>query len=62
MTESNQLDAATAAQICQLIGCSGLSPDMCRDRPQICSITRNFADTYGKWLDDLDRRRKSKGG
>ena len=45
--------AGKAAQICQLIGCSGLSPDMCQNRPEICSITRKFADTYESWLDTL---------
>jgi len=29
-------------EICQIIGCSGLDPDMCHNHPHICSIIRTL--------------------
>ena len=29
-------------EICQEIGCSGLDPDMCQNRPYRCGIIRNL--------------------
>jgi hypothetical protein len=28
-------------EICQAIGCSGLDPDMCQNRPQNCQVVTN---------------------
>lgn len=38
-------------EICQEIGCSGLEPDMCQNRPHVCNIIRKFC------LINCDRRR-----
>ena len=32
-------------EICKDIGCSGVDPDMCQNRPQDCSIIRKVIDT-----------------
>ena len=29
-------------EICRKIGCSGVEPDMCQNRPQHCSIIRKL--------------------
>jgi len=29
-------------ELCRLIGCSGLDPDMCKNSPQKCSIIRKL--------------------
>ena len=27
-------------ELCALIGCNGMSPDMCKNRPDLCNIIR----------------------
>lgn len=33
---------ASLKEICQEIGCSGLDPDVCKNRPQECNIIRKL--------------------
>mgnify|MGYP000859801503 CR=1 FL=1 len=35
-------------ELCRLIGCSGLDPDMCKNNPQKCSIIRKLTVKEGK--------------
>jgi len=35
-----------AHKTCTLIGCSGLSPDMCKNNPQNCSIIRKVLRNF----------------
>ena len=41
-------------ELCRLIGCSGLDPDICKNNPQKCSIIRKLTVKEGKmetvWL------------
>jgi hypothetical protein len=41
-TEERKKAVNELKEICQEIGCSGLDPDMCQNRPQNCSIIRKL--------------------
>lgn len=37
-----QIEVEKLKKICQEIGCSGLSPKMCKEEPHKCDIIRKF--------------------
>jgi hypothetical protein len=37
---------ASLKEICQEIGCSGLSPELCQTKPHYCTIIRKLVKPY----------------
>ena len=54
MTPEERKQAIEALkEICIEIGCSGISPDMCQNRPHHCDIIRKIVCPNGViWLDN----------
>ena len=42
MDKSSKMAVSELKEICAEMGCSGLSPDMCQNRPYLCKIIRRF--------------------
>ena len=43
--EINRKEAITELkEVCQEIGCSGLDPDMCQNKPHLCKIIRRMVN------------------
>jgi len=50
MTKSERQKAVNELkEICQEIGCGGLSPDMCQNNPHLCSIIAKIVKPHGRW-------------
>jgi len=49
MKESDRKRAINELKkICHNIGCSGMDPDMCQNKPYLCSIIRKICSPYVK--------------
>ena len=48
-------------EICQEIGCSGMEPDMCQNRPTQCSIIRKIFLAYDKSHDPFELHANKEG-
>lgn len=48
-------------RICQLIGCTGIDPDMCRERPFNCGIIRKiFRERMGNESETTKQEQETK--
>lgn len=47
MEQTREECIAQLKEICQEIGCSGMSPDMCENNPHLCNIIRKLVKPEG---------------